>query len=131
MFEPMHKYNVRLSKKYFAHQHKNRSNFNAYKDYLRNLNEFKKFKDISAHPSANSLNKHDAFTVRKKQSRSPYQPIDLSPGKHELSEREIEVMALQGVFDFPHNKINDQLLENIDLKQADQLYNKKFNNFQK
>lgn len=52
--------------------------------------------------------------------------IDLSPGKHELSERELDKLALQGMFDYPHNKVNNQLLENIDIKKADQKYYERF-----
>lgn len=44
IFEPMHLNNVKLSKKYFAKQHKNQSNFNVYKDFIRNLSEFEKNK---------------------------------------------------------------------------------------
>mmetsp|Transcript_12217 Transcript_12217/g.10832 ORF Transcript_12217/g.10832 Transcript_12217/m.10832 type:complete len:167 (+) Transcript_12217:135-635(+) len=38
-------------------------------------------------------------------------------------------MALQGMFDYPHNKVNNQLLENIDIKKADQKYHDKFKSF--
>lgn len=65
---------------------------------------------------------------------SPFDRVksyDLSPGKVHLSERELEKLALQGIFDFPHNKINNQLLENIDLKEADKRYYDKFKAQQK
>ena len=44
--------------------------------------------------------------------------FDLSPGKLDLSDREIQKLALQGIFDYPNNKINSQLLDNIDIKEA-------------
>lgn len=53
-------------------------------------------------------------------------PYDLSPGKQHLSERELEKLALQGIFDYPHNKINNQMTENIDLKDAEKKYYHKF-----
>ena len=51
---------------------------------------------------------------------------DFSPGKQNVSDRELEKLALQGIFDYPHNRVNDQLLENIDLKKVDQRYCNKF-----
>ena len=50
VFEPMHTRNLRLSKKYFANQHKNKSNFNVYKDYLKNMSEFERSKQVNTQP---------------------------------------------------------------------------------
>ena len=60
---------------------------------------------------------------------SPYKrgtKYDISPGKQKLSDRELEKLSLQGIFDFPHNKVNNQLVNNIDLKEADKRYYEKF-----
>ena len=65
------------------------------------------------------------------ENRSFRNKLDLSPGKLELTERELEKMALQGMFDYPHNRVNNQLIDNIDLRQADKKYYEKFKAFNK
>ena len=50
-FKPMQLRNLKLQKKYFKNHHKNRSSFNAYSDYLTNMKEFKKTKEMGNQPS--------------------------------------------------------------------------------
>ena len=50
MFEPKLMRNVKFSKKYYAQQHKNHSSFNAYKDYVRNMKEFNRSKELTTQP---------------------------------------------------------------------------------
>ena len=104
------------------------SNFNVYKDYLQNLKEFNKIKEVGVKPGTQRVS---STKVDSNSRASIHKPYDLSPGKQVLNDREMDKMMLQGVFDFPHNKVNDQNIGNIDMKEADNLYSKKRQAFDK
>lgn len=71
-------------------------------------------------------------TIKERNGISSRKSVyDLKPGKVKLDEREFEKLVLQGMFDYPHNKVNDQLIDNIDIKEADKKYYEKFKAFKK
>ncbi|CAI2367452.1 unnamed protein product [Moneuplotes crassus] len=122
-FKPINMRNLKLSKKYFSKHHKNHSHFNAYSDYITNMEEFKKDSNVNY---AKNLRKSFDHEPKPQSSTSRLTINDFSPGKQKLNDRDIQKLALQGMFDYPHNRVNNQCVENIDLKEADKKYYKRF-----